>query len=126
MKEELLSPHEVTLFIARHAHWIFELNGKFNHLQKEFNQMAANQSQVLQALTGLKSSVDTLKTQIQNQLQSGSGAPDEQPVLDQVTAIQDEVTGLIALMPSASAPAQGNTAGQPAPAAKAAPAEEAS
>lgn len=66
--------------------------------------MAANQSQVLQALTTLNSTIDTLASQVANDLANSGGAPDEQPVLDLVNSIQSKVTNLIATLPSPSAP----------------------
>lgn len=106
-----MNAHELITRVAKDHKTLVELIENHNrvvrfikNLESRFIEMAANQSQVLQALTGLKASLDTLKSQVQNVLQNGGGAPDEQPVIDQISSIQSEVTGLIALMPSASTP----------------------
>ena len=82
-------------------------------LTKRTATMAATQAQVLTALTTLQSSIGTLQTAVNSALSAGTGAPDEQPVLDLVNGIQNSVTNLIASLP-------GNSVKPPAPPAPAA------
>jgi hypothetical protein len=102
--KNVVSHEELLQYHLRVVHRLLEI-------ERMVERMAANQSQVITALNTLKGSIDTLKTSIAAALSSGSGAPDEQPVLDQVNAIQTEVTGLIASLPAvAQTPAAADAA----------------
>lgn len=93
--KNVVSHEELLQYHLRVVHRLLEI-------ERMVERMAANQSQVITALNTLKGSIDTLKTSIAAAMASGSGAPDEQPVLDQVNAIQTEVTTLIASLPAVS------------------------